>query len=263
MKRVKEGGKSEKVRIAPTTMTIDKKEASWTNESVKMIDKISCFVSDEIKKVMRGINKKFHSDEFSIFCKSNYNSHTKVLEIEPVYYIPEQEVSGSAVEYKEDAPEGFDVVIHKHPSGVKSFSGTDENYINGNFDVSLLWLESDEFIKGQVRIQTTYGYMKVPVEFVDSPRDYAVIPDEQLEKIKERKYEYNYCKDRWGNMGGWYNDRYGNHGNLHKEGNDTLAGLYDDYWFGNSESPEKVDTKETDKSKDGAVPKNHSWPFGL
>jgi hypothetical protein len=67
------------------------------------------------------------------------------------YYIPEQVVTASTVEYKETPPAGYDCVVHKHPTGCLDFSFTDREFINANFVLSLLYVDS-RFVRASLRV---------------------------------------------------------------------------------------------------------------
>jgi len=161
------------------------------------LTKMKCFIPESILNLMRGLDDHFNSQniEFSIFCKS-YIDKDRDLIISDEYYIPEQICTSTEVEYKEDNLE-YNTVIHKHPNNVKSFSGTDEEYINRNFLASLLWVDK-KFELGLVNIPTSIGLLRLPLELnlMTSPLE---LPEQEvLDKIKKKTYavsqHYNYNK---------------------------------------------------------------------
>jgi len=161
----------------------------WQNKDVDPINKIKCIVPEHIQNVMCKIDKQFSDDEFSIFCKGKYIKEDKNIIIDEAFFIPKQEVSPAAVDYNEDAPEGYNCVIHKHPKNMKVFSSTDDDYINRNFDISLLWVNS-KFETGQVRVKTEYGYIIVKTDIEVQGTD-VDIPEEELNKITSPIVTYN------------------------------------------------------------------------
>jgi hypothetical protein len=101
-------------------------------------------------------------------------------------------VTAAHIDYEEDNID-FNTVIHKHPDNCMSFSGTDEKYINSNFDFSLLWVNKKLHI----------GYIKINCDHIskglfvrlnlnikqDSYSEY--LPKEAEEKII-KKSTYNW-----------------------------------------------------------------------
>lgn len=74
--------------------------------------------------------------------------------------LPKQEVSTGAVHVIGGAPtNGIIGVIHSHHNMGAFFSGTDNNYINGNYDISVVVAHNG--IKSQVRWVTPCGYKVV------------------------------------------------------------------------------------------------------
>lgn len=205
MKRILSDGSSIDIKNNKKNKTnIEIKKDHWTNESVRIVKSIKCYVPKTISNVMKALNKKFISSEFSIFCIMDYNKIEKQFEVDDIYYIPKQKVSSASVDYLEDAPEGYNLVIHKHPRGYRSFSGTDDAYINQNFNFSLLW-EGGNFVAGQARITTEYGQLSLPLDINEEDDVLPVIPLEQLKKIEEKVYQYKFpgavnCNDYNGNL---------------------------------------------------------------
>ena len=187
MKRIKPTGKSAAVkRVTPIVKDTNAVQTKvWKNNDVKIVDRVTCVIPRTIVETMMYLDDKFTGVEFSIFGICKVGKDNRII-LEDTFYIPEQEVTSGEVDYKEDAPAGFNCVIHKHPSGVKNFSATDDTYINNNFDYSLLWVDG-KFETGQVRIKTPMGYIKVKMSFsylIDTPS----ITEDQLKKITKKKY---------------------------------------------------------------------------
>jgi len=85
------------------------------------------------------------NNEFAIIVKANNTDKGYLLTNE--FLVPEQTVSGASVDFDnvkllEYRKQGYNTVIHFHPMNLKTFSGTDERYINTHFDVSILFCDN-------------------------------------------------------------------------------------------------------------------------
>ena len=137
-------------------------------------------VDYEVFELVRRLAEKYRSTEFLVYAqyvkKGNaYYIHTP--------YIPEQEVTGASVDVDESVSTEYRVVIHKHPSGVDSFSSTDDEYINANNDVSLLWLDG-KFVDAVVRVRVPCGvYISVRAK---PPTVYVAVDKDRFEELEKR-----------------------------------------------------------------------------
>jgi len=69
-----------------------------------------------------------------------------IVHISTDYYIPNQTVSAGSISFDEEPPlNEFNVVIHRHPKGVDSFSGVDNTQLNDEFLASLIFQPSNGF----------------------------------------------------------------------------------------------------------------------
>ncbi|MCK5020441.1 MAG: hypothetical protein KAS32_25620 [Candidatus Peribacteraceae bacterium] len=188
MKRIGEDGNAQKIS---TTGPVVKKTGAaghWVNDEVKIIDSAAIFVPFNIIQIMNSLNDQFTGLEYSIFCKAEFDKVKKCFILGEEFFIPQQKVTAASVDYQEDAPgDEFNCVIHKHPRGCMGFSGTDNTYINQNFDLSLLWVNR-EFHIGQVRLNTPIGRIKLPLEIVVERAPGIGIPEELISKIKRNTY---------------------------------------------------------------------------
>lgn len=134
-------------------MSIDEKNGEWTNKDLLSINlPITCYLPQKIVIILRSINKILNENnkagvEFGIYIQGSFKNG--VLMINPNnFYIPEQKVTSASIDFKESIPSNdYNGVIHKHPTGCKKFSGTDNKYINQNFEFSLLY-ESENIVDG-------------------------------------------------------------------------------------------------------------------
>lgn len=145
-------------------MEKDKKE-SWES-GLKILKRMQVVIPLKILLVCNQIADKV-DDEFSIVSNINEKDDTE-LTLSEDFYIPKQIVSHSSIDYLPDEYH-FNTVIHRHPDGCNSFSSTDQNYINQNFELSILYTKRDGFVAGQYNLKHESGYLiQLPVEiFVD------------------------------------------------------------------------------------------------
>jgi len=120
----------------------------WVNEILTPIKSpILCRVPQKIVIMLRSIERIMITSgmgalEFGIYVKGKLNDEG-ILVVEEDIYIPEQKVTGAAIDFIEEPPNNmFNGVIHRHPGGCKFFSGTDDTHINQNFDFSLLYVDN-------------------------------------------------------------------------------------------------------------------------
>jgi len=145
-------------------MEKDKKE-SWES-GLKILKRMQVVIPLKLLLVCNQIAEKV-DDEFSIVSNINEKDDTE-LTLSEDFYIPKQIVSHSSIDYLPDEYH-FNTVIHRHPDGCNSFSSTDQNYINQNFELSILYTKREGFVAGQYNLKHESGYLiQLPVEiFVD------------------------------------------------------------------------------------------------
>jgi hypothetical protein len=147
----KKGSKKEIVPKKPAPVVQD---VVWKS-GLEVFTTPVIYVPERISKAMKHIDRRIDSGvEFSIYCKSKVE--LPGVWVDDAFMLPEQDVTMSSIEYKED-PDGYNTVIHKHPGKVDMFSTVDDEYINTNFDVSLLWLKARGFVAGIVNIMISDG----------------------------------------------------------------------------------------------------------
>jgi len=167
------------------------KDLIWDSGLKVVYPPILIDVPQSLVDVMRSIdNTVAGSVEFSIYVKAD-TSDIECIRISEDFYIPKQLVSGASVDYNEPPMGGFNAVIHKHPKGVRSFSGTDDDYINQNFTVSILWCDG-EFVDATVNYDAGAG-IKLQLEGYIYVDDISVLPDIDVSNISVRKQE-SYAK---------------------------------------------------------------------
>ena len=132
-------------------------------------------VPSKILLVCMALAKRDEHNEFSIILKGSMTDDGFVVSEDLL--IPEQTVSGASVDYDnikmlEYKQQGYNTVIHFHPMSLSKFSGTDDEYINTNFDCSILFNDyefSDSIVNlkiGNVRLQVK-GKVNVRIEGIE------------------------------------------------------------------------------------------------
>lgn len=162
---------------------VDEAPPIWKNQEIGIVKSVTCIIPSRILDAMRTIESKMNKAlEFSLLLKGEYDNNK--LYVSDEFYIPKQTVSAAAVNYEEDVP-GWNGVIHRHPTGCKSFSGTDENFINSNFTFSLLF-EGGNIIAGVINLALANDTHRVQLPMTINIEFPAVeISDEDFAKIKE------------------------------------------------------------------------------
>jgi len=152
-------------------------------------------ISPKLDSMIRAIQKKIGSNEFSVLLKGHWTEEGFLIEDD--IYLPEQEVSSTEVDYKEDLhklqKEGWNCIYHSHPFSRSEpvFSSSDKESINCHFEASLLG--NNEGIKtGLLSFFTETCIVQVPAEIALIEPE---LPDIDTKKIKEKAYQYPYLLD--------------------------------------------------------------------
>jgi len=149
-------------------------------------------IPERLLKVCRVISSKVGSDEFSLLCKFEIRDGKAVVSDE--FYIPEQEVSSASVDFLEDVSikrekEGFNCIIHKHPSGCRAFSSSDNDTINSHFPLSILFADGS-FVAAVILVETSVGLMRFQVGRITVVEE--GLPEVDVSRIKKKAYKFDY-----------------------------------------------------------------------
>jgi len=136
------------------------------------------------------------STEFILYAKANVEKENKEnIIVREDYCVPRQTATTIFVEATPGDCKGYNVVIHKHPEGVSSFSATDHESINANNDVSIL-LEKGRVTEVEVRRILPCGAManiRVPNEkivfYIGNPKEFKKadeIAENVIREVKEK-----------------------------------------------------------------------------
>jgi hypothetical protein len=143
-------------------------KVAWRNPTAEIVKGFSCHISKKLHDIIRSANIALPQDEFSFLLKCDIDWEKHIITINDTdVYFPKQKVSSAFVNYLEDKPE-YNGVLHKHPGKLKTFSSTDNTWINQNFQVSLLWVV-DEFCPGIINIPSSAGRIQLPVTTTCEP----------------------------------------------------------------------------------------------
>ncbi|MFA5010541.1 MAG: hypothetical protein WC644_01185 [Ignavibacteria bacterium] len=173
------------------SFTEQKKEA-W-DSGIKVLTSVDIIIPVKLLHVCNYIADKVRGDEFSILTNI-LEKDNDTITLSEEYYIPKQKVSTSSIDYLPD-PEAalFNTVIHRHPNGMNGFSSTDRNYINQNFELSILYTKSDAFVNGIFNLKHNDYLIQIPVEIF---LDYG-IEDIDIKNIeKETDFGITFNRDR-------------------------------------------------------------------
>ena len=143
-------------------------KGTWINQKrVPLTLPLVCLVPHKILIVMRSVEKMIINSgmgtmEVGMFLNGKMENGKLVLSED--FYIPQQKVGGASIDFEEEPPDPkFNGVIHRHPDGCKSFSGTDSQYINSNFEFSLLYV-SNEITLGIYNFDNNGFRFQVPIK---------------------------------------------------------------------------------------------------
>ena len=131
--------------------------------------------------------------EFGLYLKGRWDPTTATVEVAPGEYVfPGQEVTPASIRFTEEPPgPEWNVVIHRHPYGYRTFSGTDRASINEEFLASILFIPAWDFPEAVINIPIAPGskfQVKAKVEvnggLVDAPDQLRRAVAEKLSRMK-------------------------------------------------------------------------------
>lgn len=126
--------------------------SAW-EAGLEIYSKINVIIPERILNVCDSISAvpKIGGNEFSIFLKIAKREGANIY-LSEEFVIPPQRVTPGSINYGRDPEGAWDVVIHRHPVGMHTFSSTDMEYINQNFKVSILYTPQAKFVKALVNV---------------------------------------------------------------------------------------------------------------
>ena len=126
--------------------------------------------------------------EYGLYLKGEWRPEQAAVVVDPAaYYFPAQQVSGASIQFLEEPPgPEWNVVIHRHPSGCRRFSSTDQNSINEEFLASLLFIPAWDFPDAVVNVPLAPGsklQVRAEVEVAGNLFD---VPEELRRSVREK-----------------------------------------------------------------------------
>lgn len=153
------------------------------------------FLTEKLKYIIDTIQKEVGRNEFTILVKGKWSDKGFLLSED--YYIPEQKVTSSSVDYDNDLrelreEEGYNTLLHSHPftRNGASYSGADETSVNMHFDAAMLLDGDNNLCKGKCMVSNNGGVLKIDMDIEIISPDYDISPN--IDNIKESStYSYN------------------------------------------------------------------------
>jgi len=176
-----------KKKVKRKTNKFVKEKEEIFESGLDIVDKYRIVLPEKIDRVIKALAGKF-STEFSILLQESDRDGANIY-IEDKYYIPKQEVSGGSVDYLEMEKldkmrhEGWNVIMHRHPTGVSSFSDADINSICSLYDISILF-EGGKYPIATVRHKLDGAILLIEAEVVVARPPVKIVG---IENIKEKK----------------------------------------------------------------------------
>lgn len=185
---------------------IKSKDSAWDSE-INIIRSVKVIIPVKLLVICNHISRMVDDNEFSIVTDIIKNE-TKLIDelrLSEEYYIPKQKVSSGSIDYEPDNY-NYSVVIHRHPDGLNNFSSTDQNYINQNFELSLLFTQKEGFVNGIYNMKVEESIVPLPVKPII---DYGIgmidisniesknIFDKDFDIKQEQRRDYRNKKDNF------------------------------------------------------------------
>lgn len=162
-------------KLASDTIKIQS-DGTWKSQVTAPVEEYDIIVPFSLLHTMREIERWLNATlsnnlEFGMYLKGVFDKPNKCIIVdEDVMMLPVQEVSAGSIDFEPSLDDSeYNGVIHRHPGSMHTFSGTDEAYINSNFEFSMIYANK-EIKTGIVNIPTEYGRLRLPLNIeVDHP----------------------------------------------------------------------------------------------
>ncbi len=138
---------------------LDKPKEAWES-GIKVLHGIDVIIPVKLLLVCNHISDKL-TDEFSILTSISEREES-TLTLSKGFYIPKQRVTQHSIDYLPDQY-SFNTVIHRHPDGMNTFSSTDREYINQNFELSILYTKAEGFVHGVFNLKHDDYLIQLPI----------------------------------------------------------------------------------------------------
>lgn len=161
-----------------------------------VITSFTFYIPSDISDVLKSIQSDiiFKANEFSIFVKGDIDWKNRHIDIKKDWFFPKQTISASGVDYHEDDV-NFNGIIHKHPGYIARFSKTDDEYINQNFEFSMIWLV-DRWGDAIINIPSPAGRLQLPMYLLGDAEDFDPIK-EVIKIAKNKVFIKKFPRQNW------------------------------------------------------------------
>ena len=139
---------------------LDRPKEAWES-GIKVLHGIDVIIPVKLLLVCNHISDKVREDEFSILTSISERDES-TLTLSKGFYIPKQRVTQHSIDYLPDQY-SFNTVIHRHPDGMNTFSSTDREYINQNFELSILYTKAEGFVHGVFNLKHDDYLIQLPI----------------------------------------------------------------------------------------------------
>ena len=128
--------------------------------------------------------------EFGLYLKGRWDPTTATVEVAPGEYVfPGQEVTPASIRFTEEPPgPEWNVVIHRHPHGYRTFSGTDRASINEEFLASILFIPAWDFPEAVINIPIAPGSKFQVKAKVEVNGELVDVPDQLRRTVAEKLF---------------------------------------------------------------------------
>jgi len=157
---------------------------------------IFVLVHHNILAVCKDIYKGVDKDEFSIVAKGSWFENAWI--VTDAYAVPKQEVGYASVDYDLDdlhnlKMQGYNTIIHGHPTSCKQFSRDDMEYINAHFECSVLFCDNQLIVSClPLKITDNFTYQAETKEIsLYYPEEATVDPALIKDKITRKKSSWS------------------------------------------------------------------------
>lgn len=179
------------VKSTKLDLLSEPKKEAW-DSGIKVLNSVDIVIPVKLLHICNSIADKVRGDEFSILTNI-LDRDNNTITLSDEFYIPKQKVSSTSIDYLPDTEAIlYNTVIHRHPNGMNSFSSTDKNYINQNFELSILYTKSDGFVNGIFNLRHDDYLIQIPVEiYLDNG-----IESIDIKNIEKDEFVFPFNRDR-------------------------------------------------------------------
>lgn len=139
---------------------LDRPKEAW-DSGIKVLQGVDVIIPVKLLLVCNHISDKLRDEEFSILTSISERDDDTIT-LSKGFYIPKQRVTHTSIDYLPDQYR-YNTVIHRHPDGMNTFSSTDREFINQNFELSILYTKADGFVNGVFNLKHDDYLIQLPI----------------------------------------------------------------------------------------------------